>query len=495
MSPDELKIRQRLKDDFEHYAPRCLKIRPKQGSLIPFALNQAQRHLHQRIEDQLQRTGKVRIVGLKGRQQGFSTYVEGRYYWKVTHRKGVRAFIVTHEDEATKNLFEMVDRYHTNCPDLVRPATGASSEKELSFAQLDSGYKVGTAGNKNAGRSSTIQYFHGSEVASWANADEIFAGAVQAVPNMPGTEIILESTAMFGTRFHQEWQSAEAGEGEYEAVFVPWFWQGEYQTTPPADFSQDDEEEEYARLYKLNDAQIFWRRNKIVELKSAHTFKREYPATAAEAFEAADADSYIPAEHVARARKASAEPYGPLIIGVDPARYGKDRTGIIRRQGRHAFGLDLYNKKNTMEVAGIVANLIRKEKPSRVFIDEGGLGAGVIDRLNELEFRASVTPVNFGSRATLDTQYVLMRDQMYGELGDWMKGNVQIPDSDELQSDLIASTYTYDSNNRLRIDSKEKLRAKGLRSPDSADALALTFAYPVHESKADFQRHRDSARA
>ena len=91
----------------------------------------------------------MRAIILKGRQQGVSTYVEGRFYWQTTHRKGVRAFILTHEADSTSALFEMVERYHESAPRFVKPSTGASNQKELSFDELDSGYKVGTAGNKS----------------------------------------------------------------------------------------------------------------------------------------------------------------------------------------------------------------------------------------------------------------------------------------------------------------------------------------------------------
>jgi len=212
LRPRERAIRQRLKDDFLHYAARCLKIRTKAGRVEPFQLNEAQRYIHGRVEEQRARTGKVRAIILKGRQQGCSTYVEGRFYWRVSHSKGVRAFILTHEEEATNNLFELADRYHENCPDLVKPMTGASNAKELYFNKLDSGYKVGTAGNKAVGRSSTIQLFHGSEVGFWPNAQSHAAGILQAIPDEPGTEVWLESTANgIGNYYHQQWQAAESG--------------------------------------------------------------------------------------------------------------------------------------------------------------------------------------------------------------------------------------------------------------------------------------------
>lgn len=161
MTPEETEIRRKLRDNFPHYASRCLNIRTKAGKVERLELNAAQLLIHERIEAQRAETGKVRAIILKGRQQGCSTYVEARYYWRVTHRSGVRAFILTHEAEATNNLFDMAVRYHENCPDPVRPSTGAANAKELIFDKLDSGYKVGTAGTKGVGRSSTIQYFHG----------------------------------------------------------------------------------------------------------------------------------------------------------------------------------------------------------------------------------------------------------------------------------------------------------------------------------------------
>src|SRR4051812_3376766 len=94
----EAAIRLRLKTDFAHYAEKCLKIRTKGGRIRPFILNTAQRHVHAVLEGQLAATGRVRAVILKGRQQGCSTYVQGRFYWKVTHGDGLRAFILTHLD-------------------------------------------------------------------------------------------------------------------------------------------------------------------------------------------------------------------------------------------------------------------------------------------------------------------------------------------------------------------------------------------------------------
>jgi hypothetical protein len=279
----EAQLRLRLKTDFEFYAKKCLFVKDKVGRIARLELNKSQLYLHSQLEKQLEETGMIRALVLKGRQQGVSTYTEGRYYWKVTHRRGVRAFILTHEDAATQNLFEMASRYHTNCPHIVRPETGTSNAKELTFGKLDSGYKLGTAGTKAVGRSSTVQYFHGSEIAFWPHADSHFSGIMQAIPHAPGTEVILESTANgAGGKFYEMWQDAEKGKGEFIAIFMPWFWQSEY-SVDPKEFTFTDKERTLAKLYSLSESQLAWRQLKIQEL-GEDLFHQEYPCTAQEAF-------------------------------------------------------------------------------------------------------------------------------------------------------------------------------------------------------------------
>ncbi|MCK9239405.1 hypothetical protein, partial [Desulfocurvus sp.] len=206
MTERDRRVRQRLKDDFVHYAGRCLKIRTKLGALAPLALNRAQRHLHQCLEEQRARTGRVRAFVLKGRQQGVSTYVGARFFHRATHERGVRTFILTHEMEATRNLLEMAQRFHRHCPAPLRPRLGRDNAREMHFPLLDSGYRVGTAGTRGAGRSLTVQLFHASEVAFWPRAQEHAAGVLQAIADADGTEVVLESTANgMGNFFHAGW--------------------------------------------------------------------------------------------------------------------------------------------------------------------------------------------------------------------------------------------------------------------------------------------------
>lgn len=486
MTEEERAIKQRLKDDFKHYSSKCLKIRTKSGKIKAFDINKAQNYVHTKLEEQKKLTGKVRALILKGRQQGISTLIGGRFYHQVTWNHGVQAFILTHALDATQNLYKMAQRYYENTPLVVRPQVTTSNAKELIFGVLDSGYKLGTAENKAVGRSATIQLLHGSEVAFWANAAEHAKGIMQAVPNEPDTEIILESTANgVGNYFHQMWQQAESGLSDFIAIFVPWFWQDEYKVKTKDDFKLTSEEEDLKRYYNLTDEQIAWRRLKIAEfsvngIDGVSAFKQEYPCNSDEAFRLTGSDAYIDADDVMRCRKTTTEAYGPLIVGVDPARFGDDRTGIIRRRGRVAFGLESHVKKSTMEITGIVHQLIQDEKPVRVFVDVGGLGAGVVDRLYELGHRDVVKEINAGSTPLNHKIYSNKKAEMWGGLKKWLQEEpCQIPDSDELQADLCGTLYKSDSTSRLVIESKAAMKKRGVRSSDLADALCLTFAMPV----------------
>lgn len=487
MDEKERAIRQKLKDDFPHYAAKCLKIRTKSGKVVPLELNEAQLYIHKKVEEQRAKTGKVRAIVLKGRQQGCSTYIEGRFYWRVSHTRGVRAFILTHEEEATNNLFELANRYHENCPALVKPSTSASNAKELHFNKLDAGYKVGTAGNKAVGRSSTVQLFHGSEVAFWPNAQQHAAGILQAIPDEPGTEVFKESTANgVGNYFHKEWQDAEAGLSEYIAIFVPWYWSGEYRKEVPEGFTLDSEDEQYMEAYGLDMEQMAWRRAKIIELKDPILFKQEYPATAAEAFQVSGADPFIKPDLVLTARKAITETHGERRLGVDPARFGDDRTSICFRQGRKVHWIRSYSKKSTMEVVGLVRKAIDEIKAEQCAIDVGGLGAGVYDRLLELvgPEECELVQVNSSESPYDATKYTNKRAEMWGETKEWLINQpAQIPDNDELQADLTQIRYFYDSNNALKMEKKEDMKKRGFRSPDMADSLGLTFAKPINKRK------------
>lgn len=494
MTSDDLAKLNALKHDFPYYAENLLKIRTKSGEIRPFVMNAAQKLVHQKLEDQLQATGKVRALVLKGRQQGMSTYIEGRFYWRTSMEFGKYALILTHLQDSTDALFDMTKRYHDLCPPAFRQPTQAASAKELHFGDIDSGFGVATAGSRAVGRGRTIQYFHGSEAAFWANADEHMAGLGQAVPDERGTEVILETTANgVGNPFHQRWQDAERGIGDYIAIFVPWFLEAGYRSPVPSDFVLDTDEADYAANYGLDLEQMAWRRKKIAGdfRGDIELFDQEYPATAALAFRRVSGNPLIDPGHVAKARKSDVTGEGPLIIGVDPAEYGDDNTAIAVRVGRQCLEIRRYHGRGPMEVVGLVANAAEQYAPVAINVDCTGVGSGVADRLIELGY--PVNRVHFGEKAIESEQYGIRRDEMWGEMREWFANQPNnIPDDDALESDLCAPQYTYDSSRRLKLERKEDMKKRGIRSPDSADALALTFAVKVYGSMGSTKTFRSN---
>jgi len=469
----------KLSTDLEFYCKKALKIATKAGKLVPFVWNPAQVYLHEQIEKQKAETGMVRIAILKGRQQGCSSYVSARFLHLTTWHGHMHAYILSHESSSTQTLLEKVNGYYDECPEVVRPAKEIGNKNELRFDNKST-YKVGTAGAGNTGRSQTNQLFHGSEVAFYQNTDGISTGVLQTVSDEPGTEIILESTANgIGNYFHKTCMDALAERGNYRLVFIPWYWQEEYQAKVPAGWEFTDHEMELKDLYELTNEQLYWRYLKIIELKSEWMFKQEYPFTVAEAFQSSG-NSFFSADDIQRARKSSVEdPTAPLILGVDPARKG-DRTVLVLRRGREVVQVIKYDEMETMQLAGIIANLIAKRNVAKVFIDFG-LGYGTHDRLRELGYGAIVQGVHFGERPS-DPKYLNKRAEMAFELRDWLLGGgTKLPDDEELETDLMAiPDFNQNSRGLLYLDPKDKIKAAYGKSPDIFDALILTFAYPVH---------------
>ncbi|WP_176785794.1 terminase large subunit domain-containing protein [Propionivibrio dicarboxylicus] len=167
--------------------------------------------------------------------------------------------------------------------------------------------------------------------------------------------------------------------------------------------------------------------------------------------------------------------YAPRVIGVDPARFGDDRSVIVKRQGRVAFPPIVRHKVDNMQLAGLVASLIDEWEPDAVFIDAGN-GAGVIDRLRQLGH--DVIEVHFGGRAS-SPEYANKRDEIIFATADWVRAGGCLPNDPAIKQDLAAATYYFDVDNRKRVESKDDIKKRGLPSPDIADALALTFSHPV----------------
>jgi len=175
-------------------------------------------------------------------------------------------------------------------------------------------------------------------------------------------------------------------------------------------------------------------------------------------------------------RPAYKDPSAPVVIGVDPARFGADATVLAVRQGRDIVRIIRHRGDDTMTVVGHVIEAIEEFKPAMVFIDEGGLGAGIVDRLKEQRYK--IKGVNFGWKSRNPAMYGNMRAQIWGDMRDWLK-SASIPNDRFLKTDLISPMMKPDSKGSIFLESKKDMKARGLASPDAADAIALTFSYPV----------------
>src|SRR5262245_11077226 len=171
----------RLREDLIYFAEHALKIRPKTGALVPFRFNAAQLKLHEAIEAQRAKTGRVRVICLKARQLGISTYIAARLFHRTIFNPGLRTLIVGHERRASSNLFQLVRRYYDHMPDDMRPSTETSIAEELIFDKIDSGYIVSVATQDGAGRSATAQCLHASETAFWEALPIQMAALLQTV--------------------------------------------------------------------------------------------------------------------------------------------------------------------------------------------------------------------------------------------------------------------------------------------------------------------------
>jgi hypothetical protein len=196
-------------------------------------------------------------------------------------------------------------------------------------------------------------------------------------------------------------------------------------------------------------------------------------------FPSASSMQFISGDLVEAAQQREAKCYleEPLIIAVDVARFGDDQSVIGFRRGRDARTIDwqTYRGVDTMQLASYVAEAVRTHQADAVFVDGGGVGGGVVDRLRQLH--VPVIEVNFGSKAE-DARFQNKRAEMWGNMREWLDGGA-IPTNNELVDDLIGVEYGFTPSNKIQLEKKEDMKKRGLASPDLGDALALTFAYPV----------------
>lgn len=179
----------------------------------------------------------------------------------------------------------------------------------------------------------------------------------------------------------------------------------------------------------------------------------------------------------------------PLLMGVDVARFGDDESVIRFRRGRDAKSIPPKEFKglDTMELSQEVADLVDKYKPHAVFVDGGGVGGGVVDRLKQLGYR--VTEVQSGEKARDTDKYLNKRAEMWGEMREWLTYGV-IDNDSRLIEDLTGPEYDIHMRGQIKLETKANMKKRGLSSPDHGDALGLTFAEPVGRTDMNLNKRR-----
>lgn len=490
--------------DFQSFFAHGFNIRTKSGELATLRLNRAQQRLHEAACAQEAETGRVRLVVVKARQMGSSTYIAARKFARsVLWGRGVRCLTFAHVDDTSRRLAGMIRLAWEYYPREMKPDMRRLNEHELEWGKSLLQFYTGgrTAGER--GRGHTLSDAWLSELQFMDSAKELLSGALQAVPDLPWTEVIFESTAKGGPvgAFYEFYAASERGETGFRTVFLPWYLSDEYRVEPPPGFALSTEkapdggmsEVDYAREYSLDPAQMAFRRAKIDGMSAMgasgqRLFGWEYPATVEEAFAGGESDSFISAADVDRARTRQLD---PVIRSRLPAVWGLDVappsgcTALARRAGPDCYAIERKQGLDLQEQVNWVAQAFIHERPAKLFVDTSEpYGETLCFRLQSFAgLQGRVIGIKFGARADDPVKMLNKRAEMIVRMNAWLQGDVSIPDESQVAgggATLAAELLTYrlvPTELKVQFESKKQMFARGLESPDGADALALTFAH------------------
>ena len=369
-------------------AEALLKVRTRTGAFAPLKPNRAQREFERR-------RGRANIV-LKARQMGISTWVAGRFFLKTVTQPGTLSVQVAHTQEAAEEIFRMVRRFHHELAEELREGvlrTSRANARSMVFPELDSEYRVETAGDPNAGRGLTVQNLHCSEVARWpGDARATLAGLLAAMPASRG-EVVLESTAQGAHGcFYEEWMHAEAN--GWVRHFFPWWWEASYCLDPGAD-AESEEERALVSKHGLTSEQIAFRRR--IERQFGMLARQEYPEGADDCF-LASGSCVFDTEAIDRRLRELPTPMerrwaGALevwlrpmpgreyLVAVDPAGGGSEGDYAAIQVLDAATGLqcaEFQGRCGLLELAERAATLGREYNGAMLVVERNNHGAGVL---------------------------------------------------------------------------------------------------------------------
>jgi hypothetical protein len=454
-------------------AAMLLKVRSRDGFTAPLIANEAQRRFEQR-------RGQRNIV-LKARQMGLTTWTAGRFFLKTVTRPGTLTLQVAHTQEAAEEIFRIVHRFLDWLPEELREGplrTSRANVRQIVFPELDSQYRVVTAGDRNAGRGLTVQNLHCSELARWpGDPGEILAGLRAGMA--PDGEVILESTPQgVGGCFYEEWQKAhETGTVRH---FFPWWMEPRYRAAAADAASLTEEERELIERARLDLCQLGFRRQIRAGFRGLAA--QEYAEDAESCF-LASGESVFDLEMVDARLKDLAPPYetrrnGTLemymspvpgreyIVGVDPAGGGANgdysaAQVVDVEQGMQCAEFAAHVRPR--ELARIAVELAREYNNAWLVVERNNHGSAVLGSVEES----------------------LKYEKVYGQKGQagWLTTSVSKPQAVERLERAVAEHPWVFSSKRLLGEFRSFVRmpdggagAKAGTHDDRVMAMAIALA-------------------
>lgn len=367
---------------------RMLRVRTRDGGIAPLRANAVQRAFEDRREQ--------RNIVLKARQLGLTTWTAARFFLRTITRPGTLTLQVAHTQQAAEEIFRIIHRFYEWLPEFVRNGALATSQlnvRQMVFRELDSEYRVVTAGDRNAGRGLTVQNLHCSELARWpGDAAETLAGLRAALA--PDAEVILESTPDgVGGCFHDEWQNAEmTGTVRH---FFPWWMESRYAARPVDPATLTDEERALQTRVPLTLEQIGFRRQ--IRANFQGLARQEYAEDAESCF-MASGDSYFEIAAIDARLQSAREPVErehnseleiwlapqagrQYLIAVDPAGGGSDGDYSAIQVIDFATAMqcaEFASHMGGLELAQYVVALARRYNDAWVVVERNNMGSGVL---------------------------------------------------------------------------------------------------------------------
>jgi hypothetical protein len=392
-----IKEAKKCKNDFLYFAENYLKIVDKNEELVNLKLNNVQKKIHKDLKE------NPFLTILKSRQMGSSTYVAARFFHEALFNVNTRIAVIAHTHAAVKNIYTIYQRFYLHLPSFLKIETTASSANELAFV-TGSSIKIGTANSQNF-RGTTFSCIHASEAAFWNDMNKTIQSLFQTASNNP--TIIVETTPQGLNDFYLFWNDENA----YNKLFLTWLDHEEYKLKKlPKKWKMTDPEKEYISEHALSKEQINWF---IYTLRTRcgnniHTFKQEYPITAADAFIASG--TFVFPHFAKRLLKPPTKfgwklfrrpnKYKTYILGIDTASGSPDgdfsAAALIDITERDDMKLvaTFYDRVTLKEYSNQLQKVIEKYKPL-VVCERNSYGQAIIEELRQAEYPYLYTETKF----------------------------------------------------------------------------------------------------